>query len=85
VETDIKYEGYIKKELDKVKEFQEYESLEIPHDIDYGKIPHLSREGREKLEKVRPYTFGQAMRITGVNAGDLTVLLYYLREKYGRK
>lgn len=85
VETDIKYEGYIKKELDKVKEFQEYENLQIPEDINYGEIPHLSREGREKLEKIRPSTFGQAMRISGVNAGDLTILLYYLREKYGRK
>jgi len=85
VETDIKYEGYIKKELDKVKEFQEYENLQIPEDINYGEIPHLSREGREKLEKIKPSTFGQAMRISGVNAGDLTILLYYLREKYGRK
>ncbi|MFN3698687.1 MAG: FAD-dependent oxidoreductase, partial [Dictyoglomus sp.] len=85
VEIDIKYEGYLQKELNKVKEFQEYENLEIPSNINYEDIPHLSREGKEKLEKVRPTTFGQAMRITGVNAGDLTILLYYLRQKYGRK
>jgi tRNA uridine 5-carboxymethylaminomethyl modification enzyme len=85
IETDIKYEGYIQKELQKVKEFQEYEDLVIPPDINYDEIPHLSREGKEKLEKVRPATFGQAQRITGVNAGDLTVLLYYLRQKYARK
>lgn len=85
IETDIKYDGYIQKELNKIKEFQEYENLEIPSDIDYSEIPHLSREGKDKLEKIRPTTFGQAMRITGVNAGDLTILLYYLRQKYGRK
>ncbi|HOJ93172.1 MAG TPA: tRNA uridine-5-carboxymethylaminomethyl(34) synthesis enzyme MnmG [Dictyoglomaceae bacterium] len=85
VEIEIKYEGYIQRELQKVKDFQKYETLLIPPDIDYNEIPHLSREGREKLEKIRPSTFGQAQRITGVNAGDLTILLYYLTQKYERK
>lgn len=85
VEIEIKYEGYIQRELQKVKDFQKYETLLIPPDIDYNEIPHLSREGREKLEKIRPSTFGQAQRITGVNAGDLTMLLYYLTQKYERK
>lgn len=85
VETDIKYEGYIKREMEKLKEFKEYEDLLIPDDFDYEKIPHLSREGRDKLMKIRPRTFGQAQRIPGVNVGDLTILLYYLRKKYGEK
>jgi len=50
-----------------------------------GRYHIYLERGREKLEKIKPSTFGQAMRISGVNAGDLTILLYYLREKYGRK
>lgn len=85
VEIEIKYEGYIQRELLKIAEFKEYEDLKIPEDFDYESIPHLSREGRDRLLKIKPQTFGQAQRIPGVNVGDLTILLYYLRQRYGEK
>jgi tRNA uridine 5-carboxymethylaminomethyl modification enzyme len=85
VQIEIKYEGYIQRELLRIEEFKEYENLKIPEDFDYESIPHLSREGRDKLIKIKPETFGQAQRIPGVNVGDLTILLYYLKQKYGEK
>ncbi len=85
IEIEIKYEGYIQRELGKIAEFKEYEDLKIQEDFDYESIPHLSREGRDKLIKIKPQTFGQAQRIPGVNVGDLTILLFYLKQRYGEK
>lgn len=74
VEIEIKYEGYIAKALKEVERFKATEHLRLPLDLDYSTIENLSIEGRQKLEKIRPLTFGQASRISGVNPADLVVL-----------
>ena len=60
------------------------ESKEIPEDIDYEKVINLASEARQKLEKVRPKTIAQAMRISGVNPADISILSIYLRKEYNK-
>ena len=81
VEFNIKYEGYIERQKRLIERFAQLEKKKIPQQIDYKKIKSLSAEAREKLQKIRPQSLGQAGRITGVSSADLTVLLIYL-EKY---
>ena len=77
-EIQVKYEGYIKRELSEVARQKKLEDKKIPEDIDYGKIVGLKQESAEKLEKIRPVSIGQASRISGVNPADISVLLIYL-------
>lgn len=79
VEIQIKYAGYIEREFDMVEEMKQKEESPIPMDIKYEKIKSLSSEGRSKLDKVKPETIGQASRISGVSASDLSVLMIYLK------
>ena len=79
VEIQIKYAGYIEREFEMVEEMKQKEESPIPLDIDYEKIKSLSSEGRSKLGKVKPETIGQASRISGVSASDLSVLMVYLK------
>ena len=58
------------------------ENKEIPEDIDYLSIPNLASEARQKLEEIRPRNIGQALRISGVNPADISILLIYLRKYY---
>lgn len=78
VSTRFKYEGYLKKEADQVQRMAQLEQKVIPDNIDYNLIPNLAREAREKLEKFRPATLGQASRLSGINPADLTALLFYI-------
>lgn len=78
VETEVKYEGYIKRQLDEVERTKKTYSKVIEPDIDYDAISGLRLEAREKLGKVRPETVGQASRIGGVNPADIAVLNVYL-------
>lgn len=78
-EIEIKYEGYIKRQLAEVAMFQESESKLIPKDINYSAIKSLSAEAREKLVKINPVSLGQASRIAGVSSTDLAVLMLYIR------
>lgn len=78
VEVDIKYEGYIKRELAEVARQEKLENKKLPLDIDYTKIKGLRLEAGQKLEKIKPLTVGQAARISGVSPADITVLLLYL-------
>ncbi len=78
VEIQFKYEGYIQKEHEMVRQISEKENMSIPESIDYSKIQSLSSEGRQKLQKVLPETIGQAGRISGVSASDIAVLMVYL-------
>ena len=79
VEIQIKYAGYIDKQLAKIREQKRLSEKLIPRDIDYRRVTGLRLEATEKLEKVRPENIGQAARISGVSPADVDVLLIYLR------
>lgn len=74
----IKYEGYIQKQLDQVEQFKKLENKKIPEGIDFSKIHGLRLEARQKLAKFKPHSIGQASRISGVSPSDINVLLIYL-------
>lgn len=78
IEILIKYEGYILKEQELVRKFEQYENLILKPDLDYQGFQSLSTEAREKLNKVKPKTIGQAARISGVSPSDISVLTVYL-------
>ena len=80
VDLQIKYEGYIKIQLEQVEAMRKLESKKIPEDIDYNKVKSLRLEAAEKLNKIRPLSVGQASRISGVNPADINVLLVYLSQ-----
>ncbi|MEQ8524251.1 tRNA uridine-5-carboxymethylaminomethyl(34) synthesis enzyme MnmG [Gracilimonas sp.] len=79
IEIQVKYAGYIEKEFEMVREMEKQENMSIPEQIEYSKIKSLSTEGTQKLSKIRPETIGQASRISGVSASDLSVLMVYLK------
>ena len=78
-EIYIKYEGYLKKGLEQIARARKLEEKKLPNDIDYMKIEGLRLEAREKLNKIRPASLGQASRISGVNPADIAVLILYLK------
>ena len=82
VETDAKYEGYLKRTLEQIDRQKRTEEKLLPEDIDYKSIGGLRLEAQEKLDKIRPRSLGQAERISGVNPADIAVLMVYLN---GRK
>ena len=79
VEINIKYEGYIKKALKEADKLKQMEDVKIPEDLDYKMVPNLASEARQKLDKVKPITLGQASRISGVNPSDIAILSVYLK------
>lgn len=79
LETNIKYEGYIKRQMDQVERFKKTEDVTIPEDFDYQTINSLSAEVREKLQKIRPLSLGQASRIPGVTPAAVAILAVALR------
>ncbi len=81
VETEIKYEGYIKRQEAQIKEMRRLEKKILPEDLPYHEIEGLRLEAREKLEKIRPHNIGQAGRISGVSPADISVLLIYLEKE----
>ena len=78
VNIQIKYEGYIEKQMRQVEQFKRLEKKRIPKDIDYSKVMSLSLEGRQNLEKIRPESIGHASRISGISPADINMLLVYL-------
>ncbi|RKD22877.1 tRNA uridine(34) 5-carboxymethylaminomethyl synthesis enzyme MnmG [Ammoniphilus oxalaticus] len=81
VEIQIKYEGYIRKQLQDVERMRKMEKKKIPAGIDYLQLQGISMEARDKLSKIEPLNIGQAARISGVNPSDISVLLVYLEHK----
>jgi tRNA uridine 5-carboxymethylaminomethyl modification enzyme len=75
VEIEVKYEGYLKRQEEQIRQFERSESTTIPADFDFAGLKSLSNEGREKLLKVRPRSIGQASRISGVTPADISVLM----------
>ena len=84
LEIMIKYDGYIKKAYKEVEKMVKLEEKQIPKDINYNNVKNLASEARQKLEKVRPISLGQAARISGVNPSDLSILSIYLKKEYGK-
>ena len=82
VEIQTKYEGYINKVMKEAEKMLKNEEKQIPEDIDYNKINNLATEARQKLNKIRPKSIGQALRISGVNPADISILMVYLRKYY---
>ena len=80
VEIQIKYEGYIKLQEAQVEKFKKLEEKILPDNVDYEKIKGISLEGRQKLNKFKPHSIGQASRISGVSPADVSVLLIYLQQ-----
>ena len=85
VQIELKYEGYIKRQLAQIKEAERLERQPLPADLDYSKIEVLRLEAREKLNRVKPLSFGQASRISGVNPADISILHIYFEKEKNRK
>ncbi len=85
ISLNIKYEGYIKRQMAEIDKFEKMEHSEIPTNIDYMKIDSIAYEAREKLNKIKPTSLGQASRIPGVNQVDVTSLLVYLKKNKKKK
>ena len=81
VEIQLKYAGYLSRQLKQVEEFKKEESRRLPEDIDYDSIAGLRLEAREKLQQIRPMSIGQAGRISGVSPADIAVLLIWLEQR----
>lgn len=79
VEISIKYEGYINRQLSQAQQFTKLENKKLPEDINYMNIDGLRLEARQKLDKIRPLSLGQASRISGVSPADIAVLMIYLK------
>jgi tRNA uridine 5-carboxymethylaminomethyl modification enzyme len=81
VETDLKYEGYLRREQDQIDKQQRQEGEKIPDHFDYGVIPSLRLEARQKLRDYSPETLGQASRISGITPADISVLSVWIKKK----
>ena len=84
LEINLKYEGYINKAYKEAEKMLKLEKKQIPDDIDYNKIKNIASEARQKLNEVRPTTIAQAIRISGVNPSDISILSVYLKKEYGK-
>jgi tRNA uridine 5-carboxymethylaminomethyl modification enzyme len=82
VMTEAKYDGYIDRQVEQIERFRRLENKRIPSDIDYWSIPQLRAEAREKFEKIRPLSLGQAGRITGISPSDIATLLIHLKRNH---
>ncbi len=85
VEITVRYEGYIKKQIEQVERAEKLEQKIIPDDIDYEIVPSLPGEARQKLAEIRPRSIGQASRISGVSPADISILIVYLEQERRRK
>lgn len=79
IEIEFKFEGYITRQYEMIAKMEKLEKVKIPLDFEFTKIKQISAEGREKLDKIKPRTIGQASRISGVTPSDISILLVYLR------
>lgn len=84
LEIELKYEGYIRKSYKEAEKLLKLEKKKIPENIDYDKIKNIASEARQKLKEVNPTTIAQAIRISGVNPSDISILSIYLKKEYGK-
>ncbi len=85
IEIAVKYEGYIQKQIEQVERSSKLETKHLPEDIDYNQISGLALEARQKLNKIRPLSVGQAARISGVSPADISILMVYLEQRRSRQ
>ena len=85
VELQIKYEGYIQKQLVQIEQMRKMESKKLPKDMDYSLVYGLRLEAVEKLNKIKPLSIGQASRISGVSPADISMLAVWLMHEKGEK
>ena len=83
VNIEIKYEGYIKRQMQQVAQFKKLEGRKLPENFDYAQVNSLRKEAVQKLNKIQPSTIGQASRISGVSPADISVLMVYLESSRG--
>ncbi|MFW6262985.1 MAG: tRNA uridine-5-carboxymethylaminomethyl(34) synthesis enzyme MnmG, partial [Thermotogota bacterium] len=81
VDIEIQYEGYIERSFREIKQFEEMENFLIPSDVDYGTIENLATEAKQKLERIKPSSVGQASRIPGINPADIANIIFFLRHR----
>jgi len=81
VDIEIQYEGYIERSFREIKQFEEMENFLIPSDINYEKVENLATEAKQKLERIKPSSVGQAGRIPGINPADIANVIFFLRHK----
>ena len=84
VQTQIKYQGYIERMLKEIEQFRKVEKIKLPQDMEYDKIPSLSLEVREKLNKIKPLNLGQASRISGVTPAAIAHLMVWVKRNKGK-
>jgi tRNA uridine 5-carboxymethylaminomethyl modification enzyme len=84
LEVNVKFVGYIEKEIKQAQAFAKYEDLTIPQAIDYANLAGMAMEARQKLSKIRPLTIGQASRISGVNPSDISLLVMQIKKGFQR-
>lgn len=85
VETEVKYDGFIQRQFKEVEKFKNLEKIRLPVDFDYGALPSLSREIKDKLKQHKPINLGQASRISGVTPVAISALMIYLKKLHGQK
>jgi len=85
ININLKYEGYIERQQRQIEQFKKMENKRLPEDMDYNAISGLRLEARQKLQKFRPLSIGQASRISGVNPADISVLMVYLMQHNAKK
>ncbi|OGX19494.1 MAG: tRNA uridine-5-carboxymethylaminomethyl(34) synthesis enzyme MnmG [Omnitrophica WOR_2 bacterium RBG_13_44_8b] len=83
VEIEVKYAGFIQRQLKEVERFKNLENIKLPRDLDFTTVPSLSREIKEKLNKIKPFNLGQASRISGVTPAAISILMVYLKKLNG--
>ena len=81
INTEIKYDGYIKQQNDEIKKMKEYDNFPLSEKLDYSESKGLRIEAQQKLNKIKPINIAQASRISGVSPADITVLMIYLKGK----
>ena len=81
VNINIKYDGYLQRQLRQVEQFKRLEMRKLPEDLDYDAVPSLRTEARQKLRQYRPSSIGQASRLAGVSPADISVLLIYMERR----
>jgi len=85
IEIEVKYSGFIQRQLKEVEKFRNLEGIRLPGDTEYINIPGLSREIKEKLTRIKPFNLGQASRISGITPAAISILMVYLRKKNAQR